>query len=259
MNGHRNHFTGREVETRTMNQPQLARVCPGPVTFGTLVLCLLIAAPAHAAWYQVEVIVFENVNPDADGEVWIENPGLPDRSYSIDLVTGPADGATRADETRLIPYLALDASRYRMDGVFRTLKLTRDYRPLLHVAWQQPGEGSAAERAVHLQQLRNPGAAPATDAGLYVAADAILDGIVQLRIGRFLHVALDMAYFPRPASTQAPVVAGAPESAAYMRMQTRRKILLNDLNYFDHPLFGVLVQVSRLQLPDVERTAESGL
>jgi hypothetical protein len=207
-------------------------------------LCALAlsALPAQAAWYQVEVIVFEAINPDADGEVWDEGRGLPDTAHTTDLVAGGADPAAGSG---LVPYLALDPSSYRLEGVFRTLKLTREYRPLLHVAWQQPGEGSAADRSVHLQQLRDGAATPAADSGLLEARDPVIDGTMQLRVGRFLHVALDIAYFPLSAVAD----PGATPSAEYMRLRERRKVLLNDLNYFDHPRFGVLVQVSRLQAP----------
>jgi hypothetical protein len=220
-----------------------------------LSLCCL---PLHAAWYQVEIIVFENLTPDADGEVWLDNPGLPERSNSIDLVTGAAEAAAVGAETGLVPFQALGPSWFRLDGVFRTLRSTREYRPLLHVAWQQPGEGPAADRAVHLEQFREPAAgATAAEGGSYTVPEAILDGTVQLRVGRFLHVAVDMAYFPR---AERPTGAAAPAAAPadYMRMRGRRKVLLNDLNYFDHPLFGVLVQVSRLQAPEPEKQADGG-
>jgi hypothetical protein len=211
-----------------------------------LLSCLLVltASPAQAAWYQVEVIVFEAINPDVDGEVWGEGAGLPDTAYTTNLVAGSPDPAAGSG---LVPYLALDAASFRLDGVLRTLKLTREYRPLLHVAWQQPGEGPVADRSVHLLQLRDGAATPAADSGLLEASDPIIDGTMQLRVGRFLHVALDIAYFPRPAGT-AETSPGAPIGQP-VRMRERRKVLLNDLNYFDHPLFGVLVQVSRLQPP----------
>jgi hypothetical protein len=241
----------------------MKQVLPGciahsrPVLVALLTFPLLAAMPVQAAWYQVEVIVFENVNPDADGESWDENPGLPDRWNAIDLVIGPGDAAPPATESNLIPYLALESSWFRLDGVFRALRLSREYRPLLHVAWQQPGEGPAAERAVHLQLQRTPAAGATAGADLYVAPETVVDGIVQLRIGRFLHVAVDMAYFPRPAQP-AGEAAATGAAAEYLRMRGRRKILLNDLNYFDHPLFGMLVQVSRLRAPESEKRAEGG-
>lgn len=228
-----------------MTDPLRNRIQAGPAML--VLACLLAAAmPSHAAWYQVEVVIFEAVTPDADGEAWLENAGRPDTAYSTELVTAAADPPPVADGG-LIPYLALDSSWYRLDGVFRSLRTTREYRPVLHVAWQQPGDGPIADRAVHLMQPRDPTALPSTDiAGPYVALDAILDGTVQVRVGRFLHVAVDMAYFPNGAAA-APAPGTAVAVPASMRMQTRRKVLLNDLNYFDHPLFGMLVQVSRLQ------------
>ena len=55
-------------------------------------VCLLgQALPVSAAWYQVEVIVFSQLNPNTDGEIWYENPGLPERSESIELITDLAD------------------------------------------------------------------------------------------------------------------------------------------------------------------------
>lgn len=211
-------------------------------------LLAFVSLPSPASWYQVEVIVFERLAPDLDGEVWIENPGLPDRSTAINLVAAADVVAT--DPARLMPYLALDAARLRLDGVYRTLRLTREYRPLLHVAWQQPGEGAAGDRAVHLEQFREPDAA-APETG-FVPRDLILDGLVQVRVGRFLHAQVDMVYFPQPGRLPALAVpAGARGAADYVRMRQRRKILLNELHYFDHPLFGLIVQVSRMQ-PDAE-------
>jgi hypothetical protein len=67
---------------------------------------------------------------------------------------------------------------------------------------------------------------------------------------------VDMAYFPEdpsvlataPDAMQAQGQSGVvPPHADYVRMTQSRKIKLNELNYFDHPLFGVLLQVSRLQ------------
>ena len=115
---------------------------------------LLLVSPVNAAWYQVEVIVFDQLFPDFDGERWYENPGLPDRDNSIELITELADGDEESIDIKVaeqqsseilpykpesIPYLQLDLNKLRLEGVQRVLKLSREYRPLMHVAWQQPG------------------------------------------------------------------------------------------------------------------------
>ena len=132
------------------------------------IACLLLhALPASAAWYQVEVIVFSQLSPDADGEVWYENPGLPERSQSIELITELADAESENadDETEasaetvstntkreLIPYLQLPSAELKLGGVQRVLKLSSEYRPLMHIAWQQPALRADSARPVHLQQ-----------------------------------------------------------------------------------------------------------
>lgn len=236
-----------------------------------LLLSLLGFAPSLLAdWYQVEVILFQHLNADTDGEFWSENPGLPDREGSIQLIEpGETAAAEETAPPSRVPYQALSTAHYRLNGVEGALRLAREYRPLLHVAWQQPGQGADRSRAVHLERLRSQDAQtvdrgrPAPGGGGYpsnfVVPDPLLEGTVRLRISRFLHVDVDMAFFPEraaaPAPAQTPAAGdGAAElerqSADYVRLRQSRKIKLNELHYFDHPLFGVIVQVSRLQFPE---------
>lgn len=232
---------------------------------GLAVLCA--ASAARASWFQVEVVIFAYTNPDSHGEIWYQNPGLPDQQNSIELITDAADPlATTAPEQGSagplrIPYRELPAARYRLEGVERVLKLSREYRPLLHVAWQQQGEGMDNARAVHLELPRPISSKDGTSdgAGVTAAPEDILDGIIRLRVSRFVHVDVDMAYFPDNPSILAPPAAPSPggtpdaipsngQHADYVRLTQSRKVKLNELDYFDHPLFGLLVQVSRLQV-----------
>ena len=219
-----------------------------------LILC---ATPfPAAAWYQVEVIVFEYLHPDPDGESWQKDPGMPDRESSTELTRG--DGPAGSP---FMAYRVISPSRYRLDGVVQSLRSSHDYRPVLHVAWEQPGSGEGPVRAVHLEQsfgtpavaIDNPSAA-VVQAAPAEPAGTIVDGTVRVRSGRFLHVDVDMAYFPQNYRLQADD-GGAGASAGlpldHVRMQTSRKIKLNEFHYLDHPLFGVIVEVSRLR-PDAQ-------
>src|SRR5690606_31024643 len=97
---------------------------------------LAAALPAAAAWYQVEVIVFERLKPDVDGELFSDNPGLPDRSASIDLLEEPppapavpeaeagAEAGAEGKAPVLVPYLELPSERHRLEGVYRVLRLS---------------------------------------------------------------------------------------------------------------------------------------
>ena len=234
----------------------------------------------QAAWYKVEVIVFENLSPSLDGEVWHENPGLPERNDSIELISDLADEdeletessddeiTMLREEDVLTPYLQLPESAHKLDGVYRILKLSREYRPHLHVSWQQPGLSSRRARAVHLQVVEEEELSTnefsdsepeyieslqntVTVEDLYQVLDLIFDGTLRLRSSRFLHVDVDMAFFPEFLSEEYrnsnTLESIEDESQAdYVRLRESRKIKLNEIHYFDHPLFGVLLRVSRL-------------
>ena len=218
--------------------------------------------------------------------MWFENPGLPQRNNSIDLLTAVPDplpavpfgvnqpapvqvAEATADETarqNLVPYLALPEDKYRLNEDYRRLRLSSAYRPLLHVAWQQPGLDGDAVRRVHLERLIGndtppPPAAAVADNGaapalVYIPPDPIIDGLVRLRSSSdLLYADIDIAYFPADFRKLLESQSGdvTPQSdkrvnlnADYVRLTDSRRIRLNELNFFDHPLFGVLLQVSRI-------------
>ncbi len=223
-------------------------------------------------WYQVEVVLFEYTEPDAGGELWYENPGLPSPVQTIGLLMESADSvASNAsgksdlenpvpEADNLAPYLALPKQDYRLEGVRRTLASSTNYRPLLHVAWQQPGLDRRNVRAVRLDSARleritakQRGAAKPADAvngSEYMPPVKVFDGIVRLRKSRFLHLDVDFAYFPvslKQPDLATPEQAAKYESVDYVRLTQSRRIKPEEINYFDHPLFGLLIQVSLIE------------
>ncbi len=237
-----------------------------------LVCLLLCCGRLHAAsWYQLEVIVFEHLHADHDGELWYDNPGLPDRSGAIPLVhefSGKSPQATTEAETgALIPYQVLARGHYRLAGVERVLKLSRDYRPLLHIAWQQPVLRARAARAVYLANTpfeertataaRQEGVA-AFDNSERRDAGMVYEGIIRLRSSNLLHVEVDFSFAishfadeqrlpgQAPGQSQGPSLFNQ-QYADYARLTETRRVKLNEIHYFDHPLFGIILQVSRFK------------
>ena len=221
-------------------------------------LLLLCSFPLSAAdWYRVEVILFAYTEPDADDEWWYEAPGLPSRTQTISLITKtadplPTDTPDLAEPRRLIPYLALPGQDYRLAGVRRVLASSKEHRPLLHVAWQQPGLGAEDVRAVRLDNTRLDSKTArrqqsepeqAQDQPEYTPPKKVYDGIIRLRTSRFLHLDVDIAYFPEVL--EQPSHSQGRRGADYVRLTESRRIRLEELHYFDHPLFGVIVQVDR--------------
>lgn len=201
----------------------------------SVILCLLLSlvAVSARAEYQVEVVVFAHTAADADGEQWIDDTGLPDTSGFAVLGVPPDPGAAA-----LAP---LPASSHRLGGVVGALRRGGRYRTLFHAAWLHPEGGRLRGAYISL-----PAPAAVPDAGPELA------GSVRLRVTRFLHADVDMAFLAEVPATGA---------AVHVHLQESRKIRLNEVHYFDHPLFGVILQVSRVGGEDGAESAadpESG-
>ncbi|MGH8282950.1 MAG: CsiV family protein [Gammaproteobacteria bacterium] len=224
-----------------------------------LSLCCAVAANTPAAtapapnWYDVELIVFSNSDPQAGSlETWPLNPGAPDWDSGVPL-KAKGNG---------LPYI-LPSSSYRMDSSWRKLHRSSEYQPLLHIAWAQPAIDRASALFVRIGEP--PAAAPAAATALPTAAADIgtpVYGIAKLSTtGLYLHFDLDLVYCGPsakhviPSSAQAASTAqfaadmqtaqpvAAPACQPY-RLRQDRKLDAGKINYFDHPMFGVLVLVT---------------
>ncbi len=280
------------------------------------ILALLLMGCIHPVgannWYQVEVIIFAYLNPNVDGEQWLSQPGIPAYKAIVELVSAdaaaekqvtiaaqeaarvpaaqaqtPTPGAALSSEDKPVAFLELPKQSQRLQGVYRVLRLSRDYRPLQHISWQQPALGTARARAVHLnlyEAARDlieelpPELAeiqiPEEVAQIEEPGAPVFDGFIRVRSASFLHIDIDINYFPAAFKADEPL-ASRDESATpegedseakpqpppvqaveYVRLRESRKIRLNELHYFDHPLFGVIVQVSRLEFETEESTRQ---
>ena len=177
----------------------------------------LAAQKPSPRWYDVEIIVFRNVSPPGlSDEMWPTRPPMPDVQGAVTLKPFHGAGQPR-------PFSRLPSSSYRLDGVWKALKHSSRYQPILHVAWTQPGYPPAKAKAVRLhgeQTIQPPAPAgstqPAEPAATPGGQDAPaqpqaatggtgeaatppapvyrLDGTIKLSVVRYLHLTVNMVY-----------------------------------------------------------------
>lgn len=241
---------------------QLLRVCIWLVALTALAP----AAPRaeekeELTWYAVELIVFERSSELGRGaEAWPADPGLPETAGAIELsvkgIVPQADGdppALPVAETPGVSASALEArtplppafklippSDYRLTAVWDRLERSSAYRPLLHIAWIQPGYPAEDARLVHVRNTNaalgavtadtggggeglpsssEPGYAPTLSSRIRVARDRsqpALDGTVKVHRARYLHVQLDLLYY-RPVDGHpagGPIASTAADGGA---------------------------------------------
>ncbi len=252
-----------------------------------LLLLLSSAALAESGAYRVEVIIFRNLDVIAE-----TSPTEELRSYSqfpsleeATLPKAPPEGHVgelpgyapgdliEVLRTNLPDDLYVNEQKgTSMDGVWRRLRSSQGYRPLMYASWDQNRTDYYPPMRIHNQQVIDTQLRPPTN---IVVADLAandplaayrstfyqLDGTVQLRRSRFLHLFLDLEY--REKNSVAPVeqvAIGSNESQAEVQkddgnkiehgvfsLKQNRQVRTGRMQYFDTPYFGVLVLVSAIK------------
>lgn len=188
----------------------------------TLFSYSLCAQSELPTYYQVEVLVFQNKLPDLEGgELW--SAERVDHTIK-GLAEGVAPNKTPSDGSPL----SRARTRLESEGA---------YRILAHKFWVQE-------------------ARPESETHGYAVSDdsQLLSGLVKFYISRYLHVRLDMLLLDLEASGGTGVPEHADRASAdsnnatlAYRISERRRVRSDEIYYFDHPKFGVLVSVSPIK------------
>lgn len=195
-------------------------------------------------WYTVEVLVFARDDPAARAsEVWPADlpPAALERALELADPEAPpepeAPGAQAAtaepvEDSPVPAFVLLDNAEFQLGSMAKRLERASLYRPLLHVAWRQPGLGAELARPVHLHSdLRNryrtatpreerapePVDAPSLTSRVFsvfggseieepveLPPPPTIDGTVRVHRARYLHVEADLRYFSPPPPPSVP-------------------------------------------------------
>jgi len=242
--------------------------------------------------YTVEIIVFayaENVSVGTEVFPPDEVPVPADGPVPLDMDAGPggvaidADGnpiptftdVDRANDDALDEALATDSGLallsmepvlmidddFSMQSALERLQRLDAYQPIMHTGWTQatlPLEESVALELAYF------GAIP----------DG-LEGSFMLYLGRYLHLVVDLSLdgpvsndekrqeFREPARSfgderlQFETAVRPKAGAIRYRIQEDRILKNGDVRYFDHPKFGVLAKVTRVEEEEEEPEIEA--
>ncbi|NIP17829.1 MAG: hypothetical protein GWM87_06500 [Xanthomonadales bacterium] len=222
---------------------------------------------ADSGAYRVELMVFSHLDTGREAIEAQELRGFGD-AFALDgelLERNPDDPAP------------LGVMSDMMQDIWRRLESSAVHQPLLFKVWEQSRidyhppvrihDGDLLEErllfpgGLAFLDLRNPAMLDAYRSPFYA-----LDGTVQLRRSRFLHLDLDLEWrqallpdgAPLPASLEEAVMAAErpapgmeqlaepmmPGPALVHGLRQSRQIRTGQLQYFDSPVLGVLARVT---------------
>ena len=268
------------IRFKTPKLPTMKRLLP----FILLFFCS--ATLAESGAYRVEVIVFRNlevISEAAEVEKLRSFSQFPDLE-EVKLPAILSDGTATQPPQVLnadLPELprgdlpddlhVISQKGAEMTDAWRRLRSSKDYMPLVYSAWEQNRTDYYPPMRIHDQQIIDTQLRPPTHIMVaeLAAEDPLaayrsvfyqLDGGIQLRRSRFLHLFLDLEYremkpqsvrvpgLTRENLDQAEAETESESNTDYVvfALKQNRQVQTGRMNYFDSPHFGVLVLVSAI-------------
>jgi len=187
----------------------------------TLILLSILFPLALSAqevrYYDVEVILFENLDPAArQSENWPESVELELDDRTIEIGQ-PWPGPFPEEYEPKLSFKPLPPAAYQLNEQARKIDESPSRRVLLHTAWRQPGMPQETALKVHFQRHIPAGPDPVTEAETANETDSTttpasaagvspeegdLEGLIQVMLARYLHVRADIVFRPKlPAQT----------------------------------------------------------
>jgi hypothetical protein len=198
-------------------------------------------------WYQVELIVYTNNDPAAlYTEHWREPDARPVMEGAVELTSGTGAPATT-------PFQLLPREQMQLTDVFDKLARDSRYTPRIHVAWRQAVQDRQSATPVQIHS-RYPLPADYLEQADIPSHQDQISGTVKISVERYLHISADLLYNRPTAASD----AGADVPMDYLLQETRRT-RSEELQYLDHPLFGVLVRIVPYELPTTPPAAAAAI
>ena len=164
--------------------------------------------------YEIEVMVFQNIRPELEGEeLWMNERINPELANLEKAITTPAPPREDSDLTKAKEALEKDGN----------------YRIMVHKQWIQTGDAPSDAAMIRMN-----------------TEDGELDGTFKFFMSRFLHVDLNLL-FREPDSKSMFQAGNADSGNINYEIREHRRVRSNELYYFDHPKFGALVKVKQAE------------
>lgn len=203
--------------------------------------------------YTVEIVIFAYVEDVATGtEVFpADEPAVDEQSLIEAEQSLIDDKLEMADvEQRDPDIVMLTEDEYTMSDVLRQFELLDVYETIMHFGWTQSTFPKDETQSIELRRFGEPPAG--------------LDGSLTLYLSRYLHLVVDLA-LDAPEDFSISVAADEPRLVfgdsrirydldfgqlampVRYRIQENRIIKNGDVRYFDHPKFGVVAKINRVE------------
>ncbi len=150
------------------------------------------------------------------------------RLFQVELIvfeqSAPTTELFEQTETKIAPvkrYSSVRSGTKTMNSNYSRLSRADSYRPFYYESWQIQAKSNRVSLPIHISSHAQN-----------------LEGWIKIQRGSLLHVVADLEY--------SPLNSDESEGLIY-RIAEKRRVLLNEVHFLDHPYFGALVKVSPVE------------
>jgi len=190
--------------------------------------------------YTVEVIVFRYAQDVSTGsEIFPRDepeilPIDEEISFIDELPQDPEEEPEPLPDTELV---MLDEADFQLGDIMDRMEQLDVYEPLMHFGWTQATWPEEQTEAIPLYRLARP--------------PIDLDGHLTLYLSRYLHLVVDLQ-LEAPETMVFNVDEVNAQLPVHYRIEESRILKNGELRYYDHPKFGVLAKVTRIEEEEEE-------
>ncbi len=178
-------------------------------------------------WYSVEYIIFENIiSTEHYLEPWSKEP-----------LHVPNDAIVLNTHSTQTNFSSLTLKQQQLHGAANRLKQLAAYQAMIHNGWIQALNTQIKPLPVLVRQQ---------------VGRQQLEGTITLHRGKYLHLNLDIQLSEQDLLTnRGHTETDNPTflSPTLYRLKQTRRIKSGEINYFDHPRFGVICLVTEIDAP----------
>jgi hypothetical protein len=189
--------------------------------------------PEKDTFKQVEIIVFSKIQATSLlSEQWNMPTLIPDIKQATELTPFENEPEQQPQE--------LQSSYWKLNKISRRLS-RNGYAILLHLAWVQ--DFSQTQPPIHVFVPQDVNAS-----GL----NTQMGGTIDITLNRYFNVAINLLFGETATRIQSLISPDAFEKnfhnvengIAYFQLKQRRRMKSDELNYIDHPLYGMLIKIT---------------
>lgn len=242
-------------------------------------LTMSAALPVSARTFDIELIIFKINHPQSSPEYWDQSQQqlkITPKYYLLSpLLNCQGKSCLKDSPLSSIPTLingsgwpklspvqvqVLPSSQFKLNVQWQRLVSSSRYTPMLHMAWKQ--NIHSPSRAVYLGLI----------AGKHLDASQInpsqgpfweLQGGIKISLQHYLYIDSKLLLTePNPAahtqnnntdsmlntSNGAPKIQTPPPALLSYKFDQKRRIRSGEIHYFDHPKFGMIIQIRKINL-----------